>query len=121
MGRNAEGQPGAADRGHVRRIEVFLSEMQVLRARIDGRAPIIIHDQLGLCAFGHRQCLADDGERSGIIEILRTQLNGADAELRQALDPRDSIDHGIKTIRIQHARTVSQRQGLKERQNRAHP
>ena len=107
MGGDAERQPGLADLVKVGIDQVLLAEMQMLRAGHDRGAPVVIHHQPGRRAPGHRQRVADDLQRLAVVELLGAQLNGADAEFRQPLNPGDAVDDGIERIRIRHARTVS--------------
>ncbi len=47
MGGEAERRcPALADRVHVGLGEVFLAEMQMLRAGVDGRAPVVVDHEL---------------------------------------------------------------------------
>src|SRR5262245_1003331 len=107
MGGDAEREAGGADRLEVSIGQIFLAEMQVLRAGLDRRAPVIVDDEARARALDGGERLLDDRKRLGIVEVFRTQLNGADAEFCEARDPGDAVDDRIKTIRIRHARTES--------------
>ena len=107
MGGDAERQAGFADFIEIGIDEIFLAEMQMLGAGDDRRAPVIIDHEFGRRAFCHRERVADDLQRLGVVEILGAQLDGADAERGQPRHPFDAVDDRIELIRIRHARTVS--------------
>ena len=92
MGGNAERESGVADRLEIGIGQVFLAEMQMLGAGHDRRAPVIIDHELCIRAPDDLQRVADGLQRLGIVEVLGAQLNGADAEQRQARDPGDAVD-----------------------------
>ncbi|GCC43866.1 hypothetical protein chiPu_0027954 [Chiloscyllium punctatum] len=121
MGGDTERELGFADLGEVGVGEVFLAEMQMLGTGDNSRAPVVVDHELCGRALRHGQRVGDDLQRRGIVEVLGAQLDGADAELGQSLDPVDAVDDGIERIRIRHARTGSQRQGWRGRRSRGLP
>ena len=80
MGGDAERQPGFADRVEVGVGQIFLAEMQMLRAGDDRRAPVIVDHELGRRALGHLERVADELQRLAVVEVLGAQLHRADAE-----------------------------------------
>src|SRR5262249_43022371 len=50
VGRDAELEPGPADRGHIRSFKIALAKMDEPRAAIDGLLPIIVHDEFAAIA-----------------------------------------------------------------------
>ena len=61
--------------------EVFLAEMQVLRAGDDRRAPVVVdHELRARVPLVDLERIGDDLQRLGIVEVLGAQLDGADAE-----------------------------------------
>ena len=119
MGGEAERQSGAADRGDVGFGEVFLAEMQMFRAGHDRRAPVVVDDELGVA------CRRDRLERVASPSAAPPSCDRSFARSwivptpssAKPRHPGDAVDDGIEAIRIRHARTVSRRQGLRERRS----
>ena len=97
VGREAERQPGGADRldvGVGEGREVLLAEMQVLGFRFDRCLPVIVDHEPGRGAAGGGQRFAHELERVGLVQVLRAQLDRADAEAGEAFQPRDQSTTG---------------------------
>jgi len=87
MGGDAERQLRFADLGEISIGEVFLAEMQMLGAGDDRGAPVIVTTSfVGVPLVIARASLTICSARA-VVKLLGAQLDGADAEFGQALDP----------------------------------
>ena len=69
--------------------------------------------RLARLGVGTIQLRAKDLNESEALQIVTDALEalkGTDAKRCQPRNPCDAVHHGIEAVRIQHARTVSQRQ-----------
>ncbi len=92
MGREAQFQPGAADRGDVGGIQILLPQMEPVRALIHGDLPVVIHHQRGTVLAREDQALADFSAQGGVVHVLEAQLHQFDAKGQGAFQPCGGIE-----------------------------
>src|SRR5918995_4471535 len=84
--------------GEVRRLQIFLAEVNEVAAFFDRQPPIVIDDELALVSGAQGLGFSDLGAQPCLIEILDAELHQPDAERRQTFDPGGAVDDQIKRI-----------------------
>ena len=105
MGRDAQPDPGVADRAHISVVEVLLPQMDEIGALIDGDLPVIIHDQLALVLLAERDGVDDLGADLRLRQVLDAKLNQPKALGQQAMQPRAAVEDRIEPVEL-HSRNA---------------
>src|SRR6202049_727736 len=107
---------------NIRRLQILLAEVHVVRARGDRGLPIVVHDDFGLRVFSNVQRAANDFQRGLLAKVFRAQLDRAYVQLRQTFDPFQAVDDGIEAVRMaghgRHLRTASRQPASRPAQSR---
>src|SRR5437868_2244431 len=101
-------QAGVADRLEIGIGQILLAEVQMFGASLDRRAPVVIDDEFCRRALDDSECVANDLQRLGVLEILGAQLHRTDAKQCKARDLGDAVYDGIKAVRIRNHDTACQ-------------
>src|SRR6185312_11774761 len=96
---------GAAQRRHIRRVEVALPQVDEIARLLEGELPVIIDDELRAGARAQVPRLADLGPQLLRGAVLDAQLHQPDAGGQQAAHPGRAVDDRIDT-RQRHERNA---------------
>lgn len=94
MGADAKLQPTPLDSREIRRIQIFLPQMDVGNALIQRDLPVIIEHKAYAQILGNGSGGADFSQQFGLGPVLDAKLDKACACLPQPLDPLRGIDNG---------------------------